>query len=33
MAKAAWMVFQAAFVVRPLFVAHVEVRSRQGICR
>lgn len=33
MAKAAWMVFQAAFAVRSQVVAHVEACWRQGICR
>ena len=33
MAKAAWIVFQAAFAVRLQVVVHVGVCLRQGICR
>lgn len=33
MAKAAWMVLQAAFAVRSQVVAHVEACSREGMCR
>ena len=33
MAKAAWMVLQAAFAVRSQIVTHVEACLRQGMCR
>ena len=33
MAKAAWIVFQAAFAVRLQVVVRVEACWRQGICR
>ena len=33
MAKAAWMVLQAAFAVRSQIVTYVEAWLRRGMCR
>ncbi len=33
MAKAAWMILQAAFAVCSQVVTHVEACLRQGMCR